>query len=111
MLVVAAIVALIILLLAIAFFALVLRVARGLAHRNPVFEIAFREGQLRSFAGPIPGRIRRELVEVAEFGDASGTVSYFAPGEYAFSEEVSAGNEQRFRNVLQLTFSLPPTPS
>ncbi len=92
--------------------ALIVRVVRRYAfrRRKPIFEIAFEDGHLTSFSGPIPDRLRRDLLGVAREGEVSGTVCYFSPGEYAFSADVGEGAEQRFRNVLALTLSGPPTP-
>ena len=79
--------------------------------REPVFEIAFLDGGLAGLAGPIPARIREDLLEAARVSGVTGEVHYFAPGDYAFSKEIEPSAEQRLRNALALTFSIPPTPA
>ncbi|MDP2315171.1 MAG: DUF3634 family protein [Pseudomonadota bacterium] len=83
------------------------RLGFGPFERDPIFEIDFEQGRLRGLAGSIPERLRRELVDVAAGGEVSGTVQYFAPGEYGFSPEIPEGIQQRFRNVLTQTDSPP----
>lgn len=91
--------------------AIVLALRRlGMFEPGPVFEMVFEAGRLSAQAGPVPSRIRASLLDVAELDGVTGTLTYFGPGEYTFSDEVSEGSQQRFRNVLALTFPLPSAP-
>lgn len=82
---------------------------RELFERQAIFEVRFEIGGVRWIAGPIPRRIREELLEVAASSGVTGELRYYAPGEYGFVG-MDKANEQRFRNVLALTFQIPPTP-
>ena len=75
-----------------------------------IFRSVFKQGRMVESEGPMPGPIRNELIEVARIGRVSGTLRYYAPGEYRFSKEIDEGNRQRFRNVLSTTYKMPPTP-
>jgi hypothetical protein len=79
--------------------------------RPPVFKLDFENGAITGETGPIPGKIRRELADGARMARATGTLRYYAPGEYWFSDDIDDGHRQRFRNVLTMTFRIPPTPS
>lgn len=58
------------------------------------------QGKVVRFEGAFPPTGWRDVQEIALAGAVSGEIRFRGPGAIEFSDEIGAGDQQRFRNVL-----------